>query len=178
MNERRSNPSWRHQPAWTLGGLITLGVILDLSVKALAREWLTPQVPVALLPGVNLNLGYNSGIAFGLFADEPAFALPAMALVQSGLIAILIALAFRANSAARYCYAVIVAGALGNLADRLMLGAVTDYIDVYAGTWHWPTFNLADIFISLGVVGLLSHDLFFDRSRAVAHSHSGHGTNP
>jgi lipoprotein signal peptidase len=150
---------------WAVCGFTALGVILDLSVKALAREWLTPHNPVALMPGLNLNLGYNTGVAFGLFANEAALTLTVMILAQLGLIAVLIVMLFRSTGVARYCYAAIVSGALGNLADRLTSGAVTDYIDVYAGTWHWPTFNLADILISLGIAGLISHELFFDRSR-------------
>jgi signal peptidase II len=150
---------------WAVCGFTALGVILDLSVKALAREWLTPHNPVALMPGLNLNLGFNTGVAFGLFADRAALTFTLMVLVQVGLITVLIVMLFRTTGVARYYYAAIVSGALGNLVDRLTSGAVTDYIDVYAGTWHWPTFNLADIFISLGVAGLISHELFFDGSR-------------
>jgi signal peptidase II len=165
MNEYRTKPSWRRQPAWALCALITLGAVLDLSVKAFAREWLTLHVPVALLPGVNLQLGFNPGVAFGLFAVDSALALPAIVLAQAGLITFLLVVFIRTGSAVKYCYAAILSGAVANLGDRLTLGAVTDYINLYVGSWHWPTFNLADIFISLGVVGLMSHELIFDKSR-------------
>lgn len=156
-----SNP----RTLWAVCGFTALGVILDLSVKALARGWLTPHSPVAIMSGLNLNLGFNTGVAFGLFADDAALTFTIMVLAQTGLITVLIVMLFRATGVAQYCYAAIVSGALGNLVDRLASGAVTDYIDVYAGTWHWPTFNLADVFISLGVAALISDELFFNRFR-------------
>ena len=91
--------------------------------------------------------------------SAPAFV--GMIALQLALVAGIVVLLVRAaDSNARFCLAAIIAGAMGNLMDRLANGAVTDYLDLYAGSWHWPAFNLADIFITLGVVGLVGQEFF------------------
>ena len=163
MKENRNTPGWRTRSVAALCGLMILGIALDASFKTWARMWLTPHEPVALLPGVNLSLGFNPGVAFGLFASNSTLEQIITVLVQFGLVAGLFVLFIRAGKVAQYCYAAIVSGAVGNLVDRLLMGAVTDYIDVYAGAWHWPTFNLADTLIALGVAGLIGWDFFNSR---------------
>ena len=70
------------------------------------------------------------------------------------------ALAFRADhNVERAGYALVVGGASGNIIDRLRQGAVTDFIDLYWRDWHWPTFNVADIAITLGAVLILAASL-------------------
>lgn len=148
-----------------LSGAVAVGVILDNLVKAMARSWLVPHEPFAILPGFNLTLGYNAGIAFGLFPASSASAFNGMIALQLALVAGLIVLLVRAaDSNARFCLAAIIAGAMGNLMDRLANGAVTDYLDLYAGSWHWPAFNLADIFITLGVTGLVGQEFITQKT--------------
>ena len=60
-------------------------------------------------------------------------------------------------------YGAIIGGALGNVADRLRFGAVTDFLDVYVGTWHWPAFNLADVAVVGGVIALLMSEFLASR---------------
>lgn len=111
----------------------------------------------------NLVLVCNTGISFGLLpGDSPlkAWLLSAFALaVVAGL------LIWVRNKDSRLLLAacgLVVGGALGNVVDRLRIGCVIDFIDVHAAGWHWPAFNLADSAITVGVILLLVHGLFFD----------------
>lgn len=137
--------------------VIALGVMaLDLTTKALALR--LPPEGVALVPGLNLSLGFNRGVSFGLFADTA----PTMwiALFTGTALAILAVLGARAaEPLERISYALILGGGLANLADRLVDRQVTDFLDLHAAGWHFPTFNLADVAISIGVILVALHGL-------------------
>ena len=138
-------------------------VALDLLVKALAERLLTWHVPREVLGGwFRLTLGYNKGVAFGLFAtDGPGV------IIVSGLVTLLLAAwllyalrtdSLRTNShplPAPWALGLLLGGAVANFADRLADGRVTDFIDFGIGTYRWPTFNLADVLIMVGAGMLL-----------------------
>ena len=125
--------------------------------EADAAAWRPPGIPIA--PFVNLVYAENTGIAFGLFAGGGGriFLIAAVAAVAAVVAAMLWRRAHRPAEAA--AYALLLGGALGNLQDRIRNGHVVDFIDVHAGGWHWPAFNLADSAIS-GAALLLIATLF------------------
>ena len=110
-----------------------------------------------VVPGFfNLTLAYNRGAAFSFLADEGGwqrYFFVALALILSLWFAFEIYK--NPRSWLRWGMALLMAGALGNALDRLRLGMVVDFIDWYHRHWHWPTFNIADIAITLGVVCVL-----------------------
>lgn len=112
---------------------------------------LTGGVPV--FPGFNLIFLRNDGVTFGLLDGVPWWALSALALGIVGWLAVLMARAERRFEA--LAYGLVIGGALGNVADRLRFGAVTDFLDFYAGGWHWPAVNLSDVTVVGGVALLL-----------------------
>ncbi|MBN8945112.1 MAG: signal peptidase II [Rhizobiales bacterium] len=132
---------------------LTLGIVIaDLATKALAAAWLDAS-GVAVLPVVNLTLGFNRGVSFGLFAADGMAGRTALVGLTIVAIAAIGVLAWRTvNPIERMSYALIGGGALGNLVDRLHDGAVTDFIDLHAVGWHFPTFNIADVAITGGAV--------------------------
>jgi signal peptidase II len=65
---------------------------------------------------------------------------------------------------AMFCLAGFLGGALGNLIDRTLYGAVVDFLDIYWGQHHWPAFNIADVAISTGAVGLIIDEMFFKKT--------------
>lgn len=133
--------------------LIGLVVVLDLVTKAWAL--MLPASGLPILPFFDLRLGFNSGISFGLLAAEGVNGYVVLILLTLGIASVFLRLAWISRSSLeRAGYGAIVGGALGNLLDRLPDGAVTDFLDLHAGGWHFPTFNLADVAISTGV-GLL-----------------------
>lgn len=145
----------RRLPALALVAAVAFAA--DQATKALALLWLEPGAPRPVFPGLNLTLGFNTGASFGVFSQAMLGRPEAMA-VATGLVALFVAvLAVRARHGGEAAgYAVIVGGAAGNIWDRIRQGAVTDFIDVYWRTWHWPTFNVADIAIFCGVATVLA----------------------
>ena len=113
-------------------------------------------IGLMVLPGFTLPLGFNEGASFGLLGGIMAGKSLLMAALTGGLALIFAAMAFRArHPLERVGLALVVGGALGNIADRLRQGAVTDFLDLYWGNWHWPAFNIADIGIVLGALCIL-----------------------
>lgn len=149
-----------HEPTKTIGVTraraalvitVTLLAVLDLGLKAWAGTALADGRTVDLGP-VQLRLGFNSGVAFSLGADLPA----GVVLGVTGLIIVALAIfAWRATRTAtlpaRLALAAVLAGAVANLLDRAGDGMVTDYLH----TGWFPTFNLADVFITTGAVALV-----------------------
>ncbi len=113
----------------------------------------------AVAPGFNLVHTRNTGIAFSLFSDAPPFVkdlvLPALSAVAVAAILLLIWREQESSVWGNLALTAILAGAAGNLYDRLAYGYVVDFLDVYIGDWHWPAFNVADSCITVGAIVLL-----------------------
>ncbi|HEX6199084.1 MAG TPA: signal peptidase II [Thermoanaerobaculia bacterium] len=139
-------------------------LVLDQWTKWLVEVHLPHSASHPVLPGfLNLTHVKNTGVAFGLFAshgaDGGAWLLVVMGIVALAAVFLYFRLAPARNRLLLYSLALIVGGALGNLIDRLASGAVTDFLDVYVGTYHWPAFNVADSAITVGI-GLMILDSF------------------
>jgi signal peptidase II len=113
--------------------------------------------PVAVLtPFFNFVLTGNRGMSFGLFNNNAAMNTAVFTVLAAVIVIALIAWLRRAqNNVIRLAIGMIIGGAIGNVIDRLMRGAVVDFLDFHLGNWHWYAFNVADAAICLGVVGLL-----------------------
>ncbi len=139
-----------------------IALIVALSLDWLTKTWvehvLVPFQPVPLAGQFfRLTLGYNTGVAFGLFANGGSWPLLVTGLIIVGLVVWLLN-ALRASElphSAAWPIGLILGGAIANFIDRLPDGRVTDFLDVGFGPTRWPTFNLADTFIVLGVTLLL-----------------------
>ena len=149
---------------WTLsdwlGSAFAL-VVVDQIVKVLALQWLSSGRVVEVAPFMNLVLVYNPGAAFSFLAGASGWQrefFVGVALVASGWITWML---HRHPGRVRFCAALtlILGGAVGNLIDRLWLGAVIDFLDFHVLGYHWPAFNVADSAISIGAV-LLVWDAF------------------
>ncbi|MCF8033816.1 MAG: signal peptidase II [Desulfarculaceae bacterium] len=138
-------------------GLIALAVALaDQILKAVMVPWLS-QGPVQVIPGfARLILAYNTGAAFSSFAnlEWARWLLTGAILVALGLALWAAVGPLGRSRGALICLGLISGGAVGNLIDRLRLGKVIDFVDLYVGNWHWPVFNLADAAITIGGVWL------------------------
>ncbi len=151
---------------WKLGYLLATGAVfmIDQATKAWAIRRLRFGDDKEIIPGF-LNFAYaqNPGVAFSFFdshGDAGRWGLSAVA----GIAAILVLYYFwrtpRSDDRVLGSLALLLAGILGNVTDRLRLGFVIDFIDVQFGSWHYPTFNVADMAICIGA-GLLILDMFF-----------------
>jgi signal peptidase II len=128
--------------------------IVDQASKAIAIS-MGPRLEagIEVLPFFNLVLLRNRGVSFGLLADLPWWALTILGfLAVTGLSVWLWRTDRKLDAAA---IGLTIGGALGNIADRMQFGAVTDFLDFHVGVYHWPAFNFADISIVSGLALLL-----------------------
>ncbi|TKA95318.1 signal peptidase II [Cereibacter changlensis] len=140
--------------------LIAATVMVDQLTKATALSLLSQGTAVPVFPGFNFTLGFNEGASFGMMGGVMAGKPLLMAALTGALALTFAVMAFQArNALERAGFALVVGGAIGNIIDRLRQGAVTDFLDFYWRNWHWPTFNIADIAITLGAVLILAASL-------------------
>lgn len=137
---------------------IPLAMATDQATKAWALDALWPPYSegIAVLPALNLRLGFNTGVTFGMFRESAADAVWVLVLLKLAIVAFLLFWLWRTQSRAEAVgLGLVVGGALGNVLDRVRLGAVVDFLDAHYGGWHWPTFNMADVAIVCGVTLML-----------------------
>ena len=109
---------------------------------------------------LNINLIWNEGIAFGLLSFDQQLYYNILTLLIILITLIIIFLMFRSKGFERLSYSIIAGGSFGNITDRLYYSAVPDFIDIYVNNFHWFIFNVADIFITLGVILLIYLEIF------------------
>jgi len=155
---------------WKLGYLaITAGVFLiDQVTKAWAVKNLRFGEDRSIIRGF-LNLAYaeNRGVAFSMLdnqGDAGRWGLSAVAFVAAALVLFYFWRTPRSDDRILGSLALLLAGIIGNVTDRMRLGYVIDFIDVQFGNWHYPTFNVADAAICLGA-GLMIIDLFMTKKK-------------
>jgi len=138
--------------------VVTLPIImLDQVTKALARAFLSLGDAIMVLPFMNLRLSFNPGISFGFLPADGQWGVRTLigvtALIAVGLSIWDVRTRNRHEGAA---LSLIVSGAVGNLIDRVKDRMVTDFIDFHVADYHWPTFNGADIAITIGALWLVA----------------------
>tara|TARA_B100000902_G_C27233737_1_gene876248 strand:- start:928 stop:1428 length:501 start_codon:yes stop_codon:yes gene_type:complete len=108
---------------------------------------------------LNINLIWNEGIAFGLLSFNQNNLYNMLTLFIAVIVFIIFIMIVKNDNIKRYPLLMIFSGAIGNLYDRIMYKAVPDFIDFHIGDFHWFIFNVADIFISLGVFSMILIEL-------------------
>ena len=103
---------------------------------------------------------WNKGIAFGLFSFDENVIYTSITFLIIFITLIILILAIRSNDYKGYFFIIIFSGSMGNLYDRLYYSAVPDFIDLHINNYHWFIFNVADIFITIGVICLILDELF------------------
>ena len=142
-----------------LSGLV---LVLDQGTKQVAMRFLAERQVENVLPGFNFTLVFNPGAAFSFLGDASGWQRWFLSLVGVGVSAVLVVLLRNARQHSKRLaagYALLLGGALGNVIDRLHLGMVVDFLDIYYGRYHWPAFNVADSAICAGALLLALHAL-------------------
>ena len=137
-------------------------IALDRVSKYLASSSLNLHEPLNILPFFNLTLMHNQGAAFSFLSQAGGWQrwlFTAIAIVVTLVIVQWIRRLSPAETWMAAALSLIAGGALGNVWDRIQLGYVIDFIDVYYGTWHWPAFNIADSAITIGALMLIMEGL-------------------
>ena len=109
---------------------------------------------------INLNLIWNIGIGFGLLSTNSSLFYNIVTILIGTVILLLIYFFTISNKLDKFIYSIIIGGALGNFYDRVIYNAVPDFVDLHYDNFHWFTFNVADIFITLGVITLIIRGYF------------------
>ncbi|WP_319380818.1 signal peptidase II [Thiomicrorhabdus sp.] len=147
--------------------ITVLVVLVDHLTKYLAVSYLNFGVPHEVMPYLNWTLVYNHGAAFSFLADMGGWQRWFFALLAVAMSAILLVWLKKLPaglSVEALGINLILGGAVGNLIDRIWSGKVTDFIDFYIGTWHYATFNVADVAITVGAILLIVNEFFLKKS--------------
>lgn len=143
---------------WLLAAAMAIGALaLDQATKWVIVSFvMDPPRIITVLPFFNLMLGFNRGVSFGflggVFANSPWI----LVLISSAIVALMLIFLIRSPGTLEAIgIGSIIGGALGNMLDRMRLGAVVDFLDLHAAGWHWPAFNTADITITVGAAALM-----------------------
>ena len=143
-----------------------LVVLVILALDQITKQWaineLVHGVPEPVFPWLNWTLLFNRGAAFSLFADAGGWQrhlLSGVSILVASVLSVMLCRLPAKQCLQSASLLLVLAGALGNLVDRLRLGEVTDFIQVHYAGWYFPAFNLADAAITLGVIGLLWMEL-------------------
>jgi len=160
MTDMTNNPQRRAFPPypWVWLAVSALVIFLDWHTKALASDALELYRPVEVFSWLNITLAHNYGAAFSFLSDAGGWQRWFFIVLASGISLFLLVWLLRLPRqewVTALGLSMILGGAIGNLIDRIELGYVVDFIDVYYQQWHYPAFNIADSAITCGVVLLL-----------------------
>ena len=118
------------------------------------------QYGISVTSFLNFNLIWNEGIAFGLFSFDEKLYYNLLTIFIILVTIIIIWLMLKSKGFERLSFIMIIGGSLGNIFDRAFYSAVPDFIDFHVNNFHWFIFNVADIFITLGILFLISIEIF------------------
>ncbi len=135
--------------------IIILAFFFDRYSKIKIVDYLINNNRIYINDFINLDLVWNTGIGFGLFSSNSNLIYHSITSIISIIIIFLFYLFIKSNLIDKLLFSLILGGALGNLYDRLIYLAVPDFIDLHYQNFHWFTFNIADIFITIGIIMLI-----------------------
>lgn len=156
---------------WLWLAVTAIIIVLDWYTKQLATELLELYRPYEVFPWLNMTLAHNYGAAFSFLSDAGGWQRWFFTVIASAVsLALLVWLLRlpRQEWLTGLGLALILGGAIGNLIDRVQLGYVVDFVDVYYKDWHYPAFNVADSAITCGVILLLLDVVLISKRKAKA----------
>ena len=109
---------------------------------------------------INFDLIWNTGIGFGFLSSSSSLIYNTISLIVGIIVIALIYISLKSDKFDKTAFSLIIGGALGNFYDRIFFNAVPDFIDIHYGNFHWFTFNIADIFITIGVICFITKGFF------------------
>ena len=139
--------------------VVTVFILDRMSKITIIKQQLDNKLIFYVNDYLNFDLVWNTGIAFGLLSQNANIFYHITSLLIFIVIVFLIYLISKENFLEKALYSLILGGAFGNFYDRLFYFAVPDFIDLHINDFHWFTFNIADIFITIGVIILIGKDL-------------------
>ncbi len=144
--------------------IVVFVFILDRVTKVLIINHQVKNPSIFVNDYLNFDLVWNTGIGFGLFSQNANIYYYLTTLLIFLVIIFLVYLITRSSFLEKILFSLILGGAIGNFYDRLIYLAVPDFIDFHINDFHWFTFNIADIFITLGIILIIIKDIIFKKN--------------
>ena len=142
--------------------IVVIIFLLDRISKLYVIHWdkinLNPEIYSSKY--LNIHLIWNQGIAFGFLTFKGDYLYNSLTLLIIVVLIIILFEIINSHGLKKYTFLIIFGGAIGNLFDRLVYKAVPDFLDFHVGDFHWFIFNIADVFITLGIITLIYYELF------------------
>ncbi len=141
-------------------------IVIIFLADRISKIWMISQsnsidnLTIEFLPFINLHLIWNKGIAFGLFSFSEGSNYNLLTILILFIILVVFWMVIKTKGLEKYCFLMVFGGSIGNFYDRLFYSSVPDFIDIYYKNFHWFIFNVADIFITLGVIVLILNEFF------------------
>ncbi|MDG1286103.1 MAG: signal peptidase II [Rickettsiales bacterium] len=152
-----------------LGLLIAIVILVldQVSKQWVVMDGLQSRFISEVTSFFNLVLVWNRGVSFGMLSNHPEWMPIILTIVALAITAMLLVWLWKAESRlAAISLGFVIGGAIGNIIDRILYGAVVDFLDFHLNEWHWPAFNIADAAIFIGVVLLLIETIIEPKQRA------------
>ena len=149
--------------------LYTIIIIILFSIDRISKIYIlnivenAGNVDIYITSFLNFILVWNTGIGFGILSFEEKIAYNLITAIIIIINLIIILLIIKSTDFKIYFYLIILGGSLGNLFDRIYYSAVPDFIDLHFNNYHWFIFNLADIFISIGIICLIFVEIIYKK---------------
>ena len=144
--------------------VVTIFIIDRVSkILIIKSSDLTDNFNIFITSFLNFNLIWNDGIAFGLFSFNQSIYYNLLTLIIISITFVIIWMMLKSQGLEKICFLMIIGGSLGNIFDRIYYSSVPDFIDFHINNFHWFIFNVADIFISLGIILLITLEIFFKK---------------
>ena len=145
--------------------LVTLVFFLDRISKIKIIDHQLDNNRVYINDFINFDLVWNTGVGFGFFSSNSNLTYNLITFIIGVVIIFIIYLLIKSLFIDKIFFSLVLGGALGNFYDRLTYYAVPDFIDIHYKSFHWFTFNMADIFITLGIIMLFGRELFINNEK-------------
>ena len=121
------------------------------------------KVDIYITSYLNLYLIWNKGIAFGMLSFSESFIYNIVSVIIVAITSVILVMIIKNEGPKKYYLLLVFGGSLGNLFDRIYFSAVPDFIDFHINNFHWFIFNVADIFITIGIVCLILNEIFINK---------------
>tara|TARA_X000001036_G_scaffold108465_1_gene101603 strand:+ start:1458 stop:1985 length:528 start_codon:yes stop_codon:yes gene_type:complete len=145
--------------------IVILTFSLDRISKVKIVGYLSDSNRIYINDFINFDLVWNTGVGFGFFSSNSSLIYNSITALIGVVIIFIIYLLIKSNFIDKILFSFVLGGALGNFYDRVMYYAVPDFIDIHYQNFHWFTFNMADIFITIGIITLFGKELFIGNEK-------------
>ena len=146
-------------------------ILSIFSIDRLTKYWIVNKldsgIDISVTSFLSFNLIKNEGIAFGLFSFNQKIYYNSLTILIFIIVMVIFWMIIKSNGLEKIGFSLVFGGAVGNLFDRIFYSSVPDFIDIHFGNFHWFIFNVADIFITLGVIILIYSEILLKKKHEI-----------